>query len=131
MKCCERLHVLFYKYKQFFSVVIYASLQLQQYVMQHIELCPKYAADSRSFNDFNFLPVLRALWSADLIRAFQGLSRDGIHCSANLEKFLTNFIQKEGSRIEIVMQRYRLTHLESILASFKDGGKKVSGILFI
>ncbi len=84
VKCCERLHVMFYKYKQFLNVVIYANLQLQQYVMLHIELCPKYAADSRSFNDFNFLPVLGALWAADLIRAFQGLNRDGIHSSANL-----------------------------------------------
>lgn len=72
-----------------------------------------------------------ALWSADLIRAFQGLSRDGIHCSANLGKFLNNFSQKEGSRIEIVMQRDGLTHLESILASFRDGSGKVSGISFI
>jgi len=84
VKCCERLHVMFYKYKQLYIVVIYANLQLQQYVMLHIELCPKYAADSRSFNDFNFLPVLGALWAADLIRAFQGLNRDGIHSSANL-----------------------------------------------
>lgn len=40
-----------------------------------------------------------------------------------------NFIQKEGSRIEIVMQRYRLTHLESILASFRDGSGMVEKYL--
>lgn len=132
MKFCERLHVLCYKYKQFFNVVIYANLQLQQYVMQHIELCPKYAAESRSFNDFNFLPVLGALSAADLIRAFQGLSRwntlFGKYGIISDQLYSERGLTYRDSYAEIYC---RLVHLECILASFRDGGGKVSVISFI